>query len=452
MCENTVISPKSDVSYDISTKLAYLVGVKRNFIEAIPVRAEIFDEMGKNKAARIVRNLCIIRSAILSNIGRIRTKLATTSSSIYFATEYIPQDVIYELSEDGVNFVKKGNKSVEDHIVEVNRIISDRINNCRGYFPIWLNWEYVRSLFIMPNGLTVDGVTAAKKAYCTKQLHYPFQQYINWVPEGSGNIFYDDKVCVRVIYHQQGKEFTDWSKVCDATDSVKNRIYDFIKSSDKVIIAVDCENSDPYKMCAALRNLSDEYVSRILKIILIDDVHAASAWKILENYTSIPVEYKLIERVTKEKSLVDITLSSVICKEHYVDGVNSVILFSSDSDYWALSSNLPNVDFFVMVERDAFGTTYREALNGAKIEYCYIDDFFTGNSQDIKFKALLKEMQVGLEKVNLNVKSLLDKAISTTRAELSDAEKKQFFDSCLKRMSLEVGNDGAVSFRLGMVV
>ena len=135
-----------------------------------------------------------------------------------------------------------------------------------------------------------------------------------------------------------------------------------------------------------------------------------------------------------------------------MDGVNSVILFSSDSDYWALSSNLPNVDFFVMVERDAFGTTYREALNGAKIEYCYIDDFFTGNSQDIKFKSLLKEMQVGLEKVNLNVKSLLDKAISTTRAELSDAEKKQFFDSCLKRMSLEVGNDGAVSFRLGMVV
>ena len=51
------------------------------------------------------------------------------------------------------------------------------------------------------------------------------------------------------------------------------------------------ENSDPYKLCATLKNLDYEVMQKITAIILFDDVHTATAWRILENYTrTTPVE------------------------------------------------------------------------------------------------------------------------------------------------------------------
>lgn len=46
---------------------------------------------------------------------------------------------------------------------------------------------------------------------------------------------------------------------------VKNNIYDFINDSQKTVVVVDCENSDPYKLCAALRNLDYEVMQKIQK-------------------------------------------------------------------------------------------------------------------------------------------------------------------------------------------
>jgi len=34
-------------------------------------------------------------------------------------------------------------------------------NNCKSLFPIWINWTYIKELFIMPNGLTEDGTKDA---------------------------------------------------------------------------------------------------------------------------------------------------------------------------------------------------------------------------------------------------------------------------------------------------
>ena len=99
-------------------------------------------------------------------------------------------------------------------------------------------------------------------------------------------------------------------KVSDAGAFVKNNIYDFIDDSEKTVLVVDCENSDPYKLCATLKNLDYEVMQKITAIILFDDVHTATAWRILENYTRIPVEHIMIERIKQNKSLVDIKLTA----------------------------------------------------------------------------------------------------------------------------------------------
>lgn len=62
-----------------------------------------------------------------------------------------------------------------------------------------------------------------------------------------------------------------YSKVSDAGAFVKNNIYDFVDDSEKTVLVVDCENSDPYKLCATLKSLDYDVMQKISSVILFDD-------------------------------------------------------------------------------------------------------------------------------------------------------------------------------------
>ena len=200
-----------------------------------------------------------------------------------------------------------------------------------------------------------------------------------------------------------------------------------------------------------LNNLNQEaLIDKISKIILYDDVHTTSAWKILEKFTQIPVEHTLIERIKENKSLVDIRLTTGTCREFYQNQVDSFILVSSDSDYWGLISAMPEVRFFVMVESDKCSPTIKNALVNAGISYCYIDDFWTGNSNDIKITAVLSEFRQAIDKTfHINVQELLDDAIRSTRANMTAAERHQFYDKYIKKMKIVIEPSGEASIQLG---
>ena len=75
----------------------------------------------------------------------------------------------------------------------------------------------------------------------------------------------------------------------------------------------------------------------------------------------------------------------------YKNDVDSFVIVSSDSDYWGLISSLPDAHFLVMIEREKCGPDMKEALADSGIFYCYLDDFYSGNSEDIKKNALFKD-------------------------------------------------------------
>lgn len=58
--------------------------------------------------------------------------------------------------------------------------------------------------------------------------------YINWEPEDVGNLLYNDKKFVTLLYQMNGDYFTEYSKVSDAGSYIKGSIYEFIGSSEKV--------------------------------------------------------------------------------------------------------------------------------------------------------------------------------------------------------------------------
>lgn len=140
-----------DSTYDIISKVAYLIGVPKNIFENEhePPKLEIYETLDKNKSARIVRNLCAVRAAIERRFGKINDAIRKEFKSIYTLPDLVPQDSLRQLESDGVNFYKKSSTKLGHHIIEINKLIRDRINNCKDLFPVWLNWEYVREIFNM---------------------------------------------------------------------------------------------------------------------------------------------------------------------------------------------------------------------------------------------------------------------------------------------------------------
>ncbi len=81
---------------------------------------------------------------------------------------------------------------------------------------------------------------------------------------------------------------------------------------------------------------------------------------------------------------------------------------------------------------------------------CYLDDFYSGNSEDIKKKALFQEMYRWIDStVHLNVNDMFDAALRNTRIEMSPSERKQFFERHIKHMTLQVDESGNVRLELG---
>ena len=440
---------KNRSTYTIVSLISYLIGVPKRIFdnEAEPPKKEIYERLEHNTNAKIIRNLCLLRTTIERHFKSINEQMSWDFKTLYMVDE-IPTEILTWLDDEGIRIVNSKN-NLAKHIIEINGHILNRINNCKSLFPIWINWDYVRAIFIMPNGLTEEGTKAAASVYYANRNLYPYQVYMNWKPSDQGNIFYNDQKFVNLLYGWNGDQFTDYSKVSDAGSFTKGGIYEFLNGSDRTVVVVDCENSDPYKLCATLKNLDPGELKKIKKIILYDDVHTATAWRFLDTYIKeIEVEHNLIERVKQSKSLVDIQLTAGACREFYQNRVDSFIIVSSDSDYWGLISSLPDARFLVMVEHEKCGPDMKAALVSSGIFYCYIDDFYSGDSH-IRANALIREIYRYLDQaIQLNVYEMLDVALQSTRITMSEAERDQFYKKYIRPMHLVIEEDGDVSIVL----
>ena len=150
------------------------------------------------------------------------------------------------------------------------------------------------------------------------------------------------------------------------------------------------------------------------------------------------------------KSLVDIKLTAGTCREFYQNNVDSFVLVSSDSDYWGLISSIPGANFLVMIEHEKTGPDIKNALFNSGICFCYIDDFYSGNSDDIKMSALIREIRRYLDQaVKINVNDLMEAAFKTTRMSMSDAQRKQFYAKYIKSMHIEIDGAGNMTIQIG---
>ena len=79
-----------DSTYEIVSRVAYLIGVPLRIFENEhePPDLAIYKKMDTSTPARIIRNLCIVRTAIERNFKHINDKMRTDYKSIFSMPEY----------------------------------------------------------------------------------------------------------------------------------------------------------------------------------------------------------------------------------------------------------------------------------------------------------------------------------------------------------------------------
>ncbi|WP_347497747.1 NYN domain-containing protein [Ruminococcus sp. YE71] len=214
-------------------------------------------------------------------------------------------------------------------------------------------------------------------------------------------------------------------------------------SAEKTAIAVDCENSDPYKLYSVLKGLNQDELAKIEKITLYDDPHTTAGWDWLSKFTQIPTEHIEIDRVTDRKSLVDVRMTASVVTDFYRDGITSFIIVSSDSDFWGLIESLPKAKFLVMYEYEKCGTAIKNALAQHGIYYCAIDDFCTAGTEDMKRAVLFAELEKHLPSlVGENPLDLTHKIYEATRVTATMKEMENFCNRYVKTLRLKVNSEG----------
>ena len=435
------------VQKGVSTTVAFLIGTKYELLyDNNPTERDLLESLKKHTQAVIIRALSNIRTNLMLNY------LSTERDIVYNMKNLdridIFKDDIKTLAKNDI-YVVKANCRVNKYIVDINTLISQHISGVKDLFPEWVNWDYIKALFIMPKGQDAENVKVESKKFTGARLLYPYTRYINWRPSEDGNILSNDEKFLKLLYRLYDDEFRDISKVKDASEIVKGNIYEFIRSNESTVIVVDCENSDAYKLASVLTQLDSDEIEKIKKIMLYDDVHTTKAWAFLGKITHIPVEHIMVDRIKENKSLVDMKMCAGVSASFYRDNIGSFILCSSDSDFWGLISSLPYANFLVMVEYSKCGPDIKNALLENGNYYCAIDDFCTGNIKNFKMAVLYSELTSRVKDlVEINTYEMMDDIFSSLRMDISEAEKQNFYKKYIQSMQLHIDKDGIMRIKI----
>lgn len=444
--ENTVDkSAFRNYSKRTALTIGYLLGVKENYLQTIPDSMEEYEKtkirLDKNNYARAIRHLNNLRSNLILYFKMISKTIRLTS------VNYKPIDKIEYLANDfnelwklDIN-ISTGRNDIYEYIKLINKEINKRIDNVKNFFPEWVNFIYIKDMFIMPSDIEEEC-----KKYQTNQNFYPYKRYFNWeYPEELGNILVSDAKILDVIYLNNGEHFSDFSKVIDASDKVKNNIAEFIKSGKKVQIFIDGENVDPYRFASTLDSLKDYELQKIDKIIVYyDKLFSSKAWEMLKHFSyDIKVESIEVERIKENKSLVDHKLIAGVSKACYKENVDSIILASSDSDFWSVIEDV-DAKYLVLVESDKCGPDFKNALRNNNIFYCYIDKFMTPDDNQFFKSVFCSELRKAIDnEFKLPcANKLLDTAIIQSRAYISNTERENLYKEYIRKLKLDIDKNG----------
>ena len=433
---------------DIVSTFSYLIGVDKKYfrekeIENTFASIEKYNSLEHIKSAKIVRSLCLIRNGFMNNFGRILELVNGSGAGIHGLYEYVDKEAIVYLESAGIKF--KYQTWAANYIIEINKYLSDRINNCKSLFPDFIKWDYLRDLFIMPDGTTDYGCKAQSEIYYANKTCYPFFCYMNWkrICEERGKCLYNDFLFLTNLYEDNKDKFDRQELVSDNSENNNNAVAEFLLKGNVEII-IDCENANPFFIYSFLNGISSDEHKNISKVIMFNDLNASTAWKALpKRFDDIEFEEVLCDRMLDRKSMVDIRLISRTMKEYYENNIRSFILVSSDSDFYGMIEELPNANFMLVVQRKMSSYIFRETAVNSGISYIYSEDYPYSEAYDFIKSVIKADFRKTIEEKwgEINLSEEVDAICRKTYAELTEAEKTKIIKAVSKNLKIEVDEE-----------
>ena len=464
---------------NIITTIAYLLGVPDDkFGSEGRFDLNEYEKLKKNDDATVIHYLSRLRTQFLRNYKAIDDARKYSMTPLEMMTDYLDIQGIRYLRRKDIEVNVSNAKNPTYNIAYINQYILDNIDKIKSLIPDWVKFQYIKSLFLMPggysghNGINIKNnftkiystIFEVGKEYGIQRGAYPFQMYLNWpvaFRETDGNVLYNDLKFLKMLYGANGDQFQASRYVVDAKSGTKDIFYDFVTEAQNVAIFVDCENVDPYAFGAMILNLDEDELAKIKKVVLYDDVNTSSAWDYITDIMDIPVVKKDIERILDNKSLVDITMTAGVCEEYYRNNMESIILASSDSDFWGLIKQLPSARFLVLNEYRKTSATIIEKLDQCDIKHCFMSDFAMDSIQQFKSDVLyfgladrVKHFNNTGEFMTLKVNDLLQELFYEANIEglpgQVKKEKDAFYNKYLKNGLLikPVEENGELVFKI----
>lgn len=430
-----------DKSKHVTTLMCYFTGVKDEILDQF-FDQNLLESLRQDRDAVILHNLCKIRTSLFRNFNKINNAIKFNMVNLDRMPDEFDEEDINWLEKNGYPILKPNYLTI-DYISDISVYINSIIYKYEKYFPDWIKWEIIKSLFVIPQPKKIENIKKELTKYNAAYRQYPYQAYIYWQPNNKGCLFFNDDKFLTDLYELNGYEFKEKDKITDATHETKEGIYDFVDRHDNIEIVVDCENSDACKFYSVIKNLSEKKMKKIKRIIMFDDFHTAEAWEILQDMLPIPVSHIDVERVLQHKSLVDIRLTAEVVKDYYENNIQGFIVFSSDSDYWGLISSLPDAEFLMMYEDEKSSEKIKHLLQQNHISYCKIDDFCTGNIDAYKKRVLLSKFEkYTATLLDSNLWELTKRAYDESRIKATEEEKLQFYLKYIKTVKLHIDDEG----------
>ncbi|MBR0150112.1 MAG: hypothetical protein IJP89_01980 [Synergistaceae bacterium] len=450
-------SPRS--KRDIVSRVAYLIGIDAKYFGLSQGEnmnphfyRSVYDEMNQDKEARIVRNLCQLRTKLQRNFKAICIEMNSDVKNIDSMPDLVPPEILQALEQDGIPFVRP-RRRLEDYIVDVHNYLLPHVPNCQKFIPDWVKWIYIRNLFFIIKGNTVEGNRDAAKSYYEFRDLFPYQAFINWYPDdGDGNILRDDAKFLPILYERNRDKFYDMSKVTEAGDAAIEDPSEFFAKAERVLVAIDCENADPCKVIGIMKELQARGLAgKISKILLVDDEHTSSQWRALRRDENLPLEYYMTDRVKDDKSAVDVALTIKFCREIVqakAEGrpIDSAVIVSSDCDFWPLIELTPEVKFMVMLEYDNCSQLYYQRLQNNDVPFLYIDEYFAAGNLELKTEIVLQEVIREIEEgylSKINIFSLMNRALTKLELRMNESEAATFYDRYISVMNITFAKNGS---------
>lgn len=362
----------------VAFRVAYLLGVEENVL--IRDYKISYDSSNTLKNfdyytnARLLRSLSRIRQSVLRYTNSYKDHSNVSDASKGFLhkdIEYLKQNNIdVELLfkentlEDYVNYWTKEINKISLSVLKELELPRSEILNELFYFPSdFTKVTLDKFLADIKSLASPHGIIIYNGSNLKNSLGYTLLADKNVYVSAYGllNQRYDEGIDFpvtfrfrqdnnQVIYTE--KELLD-SEIDIPIPFIATSFYKFLKEEKNYDMFVDCDNTDFFKFMGLLEKIND--FKGLNKIHLILDYKTSILWHMFE-YTSnykYNIEIVKAERIREHKSVVDVIMSLKISEAIYRDGINRIMLLSSDSDFYGLLTGFNNEAEFCVCYTDS---------------------------------------------------------------------------------------------------